>query len=506
MSVETGSVLERGFPVDGATERILGDVAFARAVTAYRFWYPTVSVEGIFNGNREVGLADNKGIGIASTGPLQVGFTLNSDTPYGAATLDLSDGPMVIELPAGAYIGLVDDHHQRWIIDMGIPGPDAGRGGKYVVLPPGYDGEVPDGYHVGRSSSFKLLLAVRALPVGGDLPKAMDALRAVRVYPLTTAANPEPLGFVDFTERAADFTCLRWEDNLQFWEVLHQVIDAEPVVDEFRPMYGLLSALGIEKGKPFSPDSNTAEILERAARVGRDQLLVSAFASSRPDIHAWPDRRWEWCGLVPDNADFETPAGLDLEARDRWFAQAIVASPAMFRRVEGGGSLYWLACRDATGAYLDGGRDYRLQVPLSRTRQAVLVGHRVRRRDPVPGSDRAGQGRAAVVVRAEGPPGRRQRRAEIRAHAAHRRRQRLDRDGAGPRLVRLHPDLWARAARVRRILEAGRHRADQLSATIASPISFAPMIRQITAMIVAFSRAIQSRSSARILVALSPIR
>ena len=91
---------------------------------------------------------------------------------------------------------------------------------------------------------------------------------------------------------------------------------------------------------------------------------MSAFAGTRDDIRAWPDRRWEWAGLIADNADFETPAGLDLEARDRWFSQAIIASPAMFRRVEGSGSLYWLGARDATGAYLDGARDYRLSIPL----------------------------------------------------------------------------------------------------------------------------------------------
>jgi hypothetical protein len=169
---------------------------------------------------------------------------------------------------------------------------------------------------------------------------------------------------VDMSERATDSTCLRWEDNLEFWRVLHGIIEAEPVVDEFRPMYGLLSSLGIGRGAPFAPDARTTRILERAARSGRDQMLVSAFAGTRGDIRAWPDRRWEWAGLVADNADFETPAGLDLEARDRWFAQAIVASPAMFRRVEGAGSLYWLGLRDAAGAYLDGGRDYRLQVPL----------------------------------------------------------------------------------------------------------------------------------------------
>jgi len=354
---------EAGFPAEQSVQRVRDDAEFQRAVTAYRFWYPTVSVEGIFNGNREAGLADNEALGIAATGPRQVGFTLNSDTPYGEGTLDLTDGPIVIELPAGPYIGLVDDHHQRCILDMGIPGPDQGKGGKHLLLGPDFEGEVPDGYHVGRSSSFKVLVAVRALPLGGDLQKALEALRAVKIYPLELGSDSS-LKIVDTTEMSVDWTCLRWEDNLQFWSVLHQVIEAEPVVDEFRPMYGLLSALGIEKGKPFSPDEHTTAVLERAAVAGRAQLLTSAFASNRPEIRAWPDRHWEWVGLVDDNADFETPAGLDLEARDRWFAQAIVASPAMFRRVEGGGSLYWLACRDSTGTYLDGGEQYRLSIPL----------------------------------------------------------------------------------------------------------------------------------------------
>jgi hypothetical protein len=362
MVAVTNSVFERGFPGDGEGQRLRDDADFQRAVTAYRFWYPTVSVEGIFNGNREHGLADNESVGIAATGPRQVGFTLNSDTPYGAATLDLSEGPIGIELPAGAYIGLVDDHHQRWVMDMGIPGPDQGRGGKYLVLPPDYDGKPPTDRYLGRCSSVKALLAVRALPVGGDLPKALDALRAIKIYPLS---NPDArMEFVDTSADKMDSTCLRWEDNLQYWEVLGQIINAEPIVDEFRPMYGLLSSLGIEKGKPFTPDERMTDILCRAARAGRDQLLVSAFASVRPDRLAWPDRSWEWAGLVPDSADFETPAGLDLEARDRWFAQAIVASPAMFRRLEGSGSLYWLGLRDQSGAYLDGGNSYRLSIPL----------------------------------------------------------------------------------------------------------------------------------------------
>jgi hypothetical protein len=142
------------------------------------------------------------------------------------------------------------------------------------------------------------------------------------------------------------------------------VIDAEPLVDKFLPMYGQLTALGIKKGKPFAPDARMTNILEKAAKDARDQMLVSAYASTRPDRSAWKDRKWEWAGLVPESAQFETKSGIDLEARDRWFAQAIVTSPAMFRRSIGAGSLYWFGNRDATGAYADGGKSYKLTVPL----------------------------------------------------------------------------------------------------------------------------------------------
>lgn len=159
-------------------------------------------------------------------------------------------------------------------------------------------------------------------------------------------------------------TPLAWEDNVDYWRVLHGVIATEPPVDELRPMLGLLAELGIEAGRPFAPDPRTERLLVEAARQGRDELLVSAFASRRPDRLVWPDRTWEWVGLRPENGTFERPGSLDVEARDRWFAQAIVASPAMFHRERGAGSLYWLGLRDADGAYLDGGRTYRLRVPL----------------------------------------------------------------------------------------------------------------------------------------------
>ncbi len=259
---------ERGFPTPEASRRALDDTDLERALTAYRFWYPTVSAEGIYNGLREAGLQDNQSMMMQATGPRHVMFTGNSDTPYGAAVLDVGDGPWVVEVPPGPIIGIVNDHHQDWIADMGVPGPAGDKGGRHLLLPPDHEGPAPAGYFAARSPTNKVLVGLRSLPVDGHVPTALDRLRQTKVYPLSAAA-PKPLPIVDISDKEVDCTCLRWEDNLEFWRKLHAVIDAEPLAQRFLPMYGELSALGIEKGKPFAPDERIRAILQRAARMAR---------------------------------------------------------------------------------------------------------------------------------------------------------------------------------------------------------------------------------------------
>jgi hypothetical protein len=356
---------EHDFPVAPSAVTAHREQDLRRALEAYHFFYPTVSMEAIVRGTRAAaGAPDNKAAMLLVAQPRHVGFTLNSDTPYAGGILDLREaGPVVIEMPPGPLVGLADDHHQRWITDLGLPGADGGKGGKHLILPPAWDKAVPGGYLVARSDTWLVLLALRALPLGGDLDAAVKLLTSVRVYPLS-GADKDGYAYTDGTAMPTDITPLAWEDNLDYWRVLHEVISAEPPVEEMRPMLGALAELGIEAGMPFKPSADTAQVLTRAAERGRDEMLVSAFASRRSDRMVWPGRAWEWVGLRPENGTFERAGSLDVEARDRWFAQAIVASPAMFRRSVGQGSLYWLACRDSSGAYLDGGRAYKLTVPL----------------------------------------------------------------------------------------------------------------------------------------------
>ena len=162
------------------------------------------------------------------TQPRHVGYTLNSDTPYGALLLDLHAGPMVIEIPAGPLVGAVLDIHQRWILDMGLAGPDAGRGGAHLVLPPTYEDDVPEGYNTAAAASFRVIGALRAIPQNGDVARAIRLLRTVKVHPLHPSSNWTKPTWADLTPKAQDTTPHTWECTLQYWQALHEVVNTEP--------------------------------------------------------------------------------------------------------------------------------------------------------------------------------------------------------------------------------------------------------------------------------------
>jgi hypothetical protein len=148
--------------------------------------------------------------GTMDTRPEQVGFTLNSDTPYGPVLLDLRDGPVVIELPPGPLISVALDLNQCWLADMGVPGPDAGKGGKHLLLPPDWEGEVPDGYYVARSTTYRVIFGIRAVPVGGDLQAAVDLIPTVKVHPLDPPPGWMEPSWVDLSGKPQDQTPVAW--------------------------------------------------------------------------------------------------------------------------------------------------------------------------------------------------------------------------------------------------------------------------------------------------------
>jgi hypothetical protein len=352
---------ERGFPTRETAERAYDDADLNRAIQTYRFFYPNVSVYGFLAGFEPLGANYNQTAVVLESFPRHVLFTSNSDAPLASFPIDLTPGPVAIELPQGPLLGLANDLNSRWIMDVGLPGPDAGKGGKHLILPPSYRGRIPPGHYSGQSTTNRLVLIVRSLPIGGDIQGALARLYLIRAYPLD---RPDALfKYINVTQADAYATPLPWEDNLGFWRILHAIIESEPPYEPYRNNYGELAVLGIVKGKPFAPDARMTRILAQAAKIGLAQMKVQSFADRRPDRVAWPDRKWEWPALRSENGTFDTPNYADLDAREKWFYQATFESPALFRRLPGGSSLFWFSARDASGAYLDGGKTYRLAVP-----------------------------------------------------------------------------------------------------------------------------------------------
>lgn len=351
-----------GYPTPETVQKAYDDADLTRAIQAYKFFYPTVSFEGTWRGNLKEGAVANSVFPLLEGSPKQLVFTPNSDTPYAGLPLDLSKGPIVIDIPPGPIMGAANDLNQRWVSDLGLPGPDAGKGGKHLLVGPEYKGKTPNGYYVARATTNRVLVLLRAIPPAGNNDVANALIQTVKVYPLNQTAGWKAPTWVKLPK--GDFTPLQWETNIQYWQVLKEIIDLEPAYEAYRSYYGELAGLGIVKGQPFRPDDRMKGILDKAAKIANAQMRVQSFADRRPDRVAWSDRKWEWATLRPENGTFDMPTYKDLDARAKWFYQAQVESPAMFRRSAGAGSLYWLGTRDAAGAYLDGGKNYKLRVPL----------------------------------------------------------------------------------------------------------------------------------------------
>jgi hypothetical protein len=320
-----GYTFEGGFPTPETIQKAYNDADLNRAIHAYRYFHPAVAMAAAWNAKLAAGAVPNRTFVLVDTDPRRLAATPSSDAPAACALLDLREGPIVVDMPPGPLMCSIDDLYQRHVIDLGVTGPDQGHGGLYLVVPPDYRGALPGGYHVGHSSTFRALLLVRAIPPRGDIDAGIEIARHIKLRTLDAAAEPIEMTWLDATphEPVAN------ETTLEFWHALHDIVDREPALPEHDDAYRELAVLGIEKSKPFQPDRRMTQILERAAAAGSAQLRVQSFADRRPNRVAWADRQWEWP-----------------------------------REIVGAGALCWLALHDRGGAYLDGGKTYKLTVRL----------------------------------------------------------------------------------------------------------------------------------------------
>ena len=349
-----------GFPDDATVQTVYDNLDFQRGVQAFLTALPAAQLHAIRTGIRTFG-PDNQTVLITES--LLDSHTLagvgNTETVYNLLWLDAKDGPLVFELPPHV-LGFINDFWGRYVCDLGNAGPDKGQGGKYLLLPPGYTGDVPEGYFVVRSRTYGNWLFFRGFLVGGDPEPAVENTKQhFRVYPLAAAADPPAMTFVNMS--GAAFNMVPATDASFFGEVVPDVQE-EPLEAADPETRGLLAAVGIQRGKPFAPDARMRGILAEAAAVGNATARAIVFSTRDRSAYYYPNSAWKtlWIG----GYDFSSPDGvLNLDARTLYFYEACGVSPAVTVKMVGAGSQYAYAERDAAGEYLDGGKSYRLHLP-----------------------------------------------------------------------------------------------------------------------------------------------
>jgi len=357
-----------GFPTKETTKRVYDNLDFLRGVEVFLNFVPATSLEGLRRGMVDLGATSANQVLIfdelADSNPLWL--TGNTDTVYASVILDLErDGPTVVEIPPGCGPGTVNDAFFRFVVDMGGPGPDKGKGGKYLILPPGYKGEVPSGYFVARSPSYVNWLILRGFVVEGKPDAANKMFKdGLKVYPLAQQKNPPAMQFISGSKKPGNTV---HANTYEFYEELAHVLAKEPVDFIDPELRGLAASIGIRKDKPFAPDARMKAILTESVAVANATARAIFFETRDAAAYYYKNSAWKMAFI---GGDYQWlidggVGGRNLDARTLFFYGATVNTPAMVLKMIGAGSQYAYAEHDKDGNVLDGAKNYKLNIPAN---------------------------------------------------------------------------------------------------------------------------------------------
>ena len=386
-----------GAPTAATAEKVLDSLDYVRGVDAFMNSFSGASAYAIRKGFHSIGAEDNTVVIFSELMDSSSLFlTANADTVYNLAVLDLTKGPLVVEVPPKA-LGTLNDMWFGWIIDIGAPGPDRGQGGKYLILPPGYDGPLPDnGFFVGRSNTTQALYAVRANLENNDPKPAVALIKdRLKIYPYTPGGygtsiatalegkvrlevNP-PIPPTKFVEASGKSFNTIPPNDFSYFEMINELVQMQPATSTSPELLGQLAAIGIVKGKPFNPDARMKKILTDAAAVGNAAGRIFNWrAAEMPGWSLYPNSMWAnmlWEG----GYDFETPppaitpegyfkpspstGARTLNSRTGFYYGYTMDSPGMIMRLPNVGSQYLMGFTDAEKVPFDGGKTYRVTLP-----------------------------------------------------------------------------------------------------------------------------------------------
>lgn len=351
--------MEGELPAHESIAKLYAELDFQQATQSYLWALPLVSYAQWQEEFRDKLGAHSGDLMVLNSYEDKLGvITANATTPYILGFVDLSEtGPLVIELPPGPTAGGIGDFWQRAIIDMGQTGPDKGQGGKYLVLPPGAEPPADAGkYYLAKSETMNVLVGFRVLDP--DPAKGKALVEKFKMYPYAKRNEPSTTRLLSPGGKPWSGTQPR---GIAYWERLHQIIQKEPVNERDRFYMAMLASLGIEKDKPFNPNTQQRQALEQGAQIGELIAKANTFAKRFPDAQYWPDRHWDTVLNIAEPS--QRVAYYDqLWERSAWFYEAVTNTKGMVSKTPGLGQTYLGAYTDAKGDWLDGGKTYRLHV------------------------------------------------------------------------------------------------------------------------------------------------
>lgn len=349
-----------GMPTKNTVKKTYDFLDVARAAETFLNGIPAASVYAALEGFKEAGLKPGDlGIFEELMDARSLFLTANSTTMYCMTELNVKAEPVVAIIPPGV-LGPVDDAFFRFVVDIGMTGPDQGKGGKYLFVHRDYKGPIPDGYFVIKTPTYRNVLFFRAFVKDNDLKGTAAAVKSgFHTYPLSQGNNPPKQVFHNLSGKK--FNTVHAND-VTFYDELNAVIQYEPA-DAFDPeLVGLFASIGIKKGQPFQPDARMKKLLAEGAAIGNATARSLSFSPRKKSVYLYEDRQWTspFAGM---SYEFLNNGERVLDDRTFFHYMATGITPAMAAPKVGTGSVYAGAVRDSKGRYLDGGKTYKVHMP-----------------------------------------------------------------------------------------------------------------------------------------------
>ena len=345
-----------GYPTNDTMSKVQQYMLIQRAVNVFVDGIPVTSMQAILEGLKSIGGKPNKSIVISEDlfDKNSLWLTPNTTTPYAMIEVDVKNAPVVLDVHS-PVLGMVDDAFFQYVGDIGIGNPaDGGQGGKYLIVHESYEGEIPDGFIVMKTPTYRNWVPLRLNSVE-DVPQFKDTFS---VYVL----GEEPdMDYINFSGMQMNTVHANNED---FYHELNEVIQYEPVTSGDPHFRGLVSAIGIEKGKPFNPTGSYLEALKEAAAIANVHARNQAFRPSNKATYVYGEsRQWFLPFGSTKSHEFKQDGRIFVDDRTAFHYVATGITPLMTAEFDGSGSSYLVTTTDSSGEALDGDSVYTITLP-----------------------------------------------------------------------------------------------------------------------------------------------